>query len=48
MPDGSVAVVPAATMKYRSGPVFYPFHQNTDFLYLTGMLFLVSLGWSCD
>lgn len=36
MESGSVAIIPAASVKYRSGPVFYPFHQNTDFLYLTG------------
>ncbi|CUS07551.1 unnamed protein product, partial [Tuber aestivum] len=38
LPDGAVAVVPAAYVRYRSGPVFYPFHQNPDFLYLTGFL----------
>ncbi|KAG0127546.1 peptidase M24, structural domain-containing protein, partial [Tuber indicum] len=38
LPDGAVAVVPAAYVKYRSRPVFYPFHQNPDFLYLTGFL----------
>jgi len=38
LPDGAVAVVPASYVKYRSGPVFYPFHQNPDFLYLTGFL----------
>ncbi|PWW77621.1 hypothetical protein C7212DRAFT_351111 [Tuber magnatum] len=38
LPGGAVAVVPAAYVKYRSGPVFYPFHQNPDFLYLTGFL----------
>ena len=36
LPLGSVAILPAAEVKYRSGPVFYEFHQNTDFFYLTG------------
>ncbi|RPB01620.1 hypothetical protein L873DRAFT_636387 [Choiromyces venosus 120613-1] len=38
LPDGAVAIVPSSHVKYRSGPVFYPFHQNPDFLYLTGFL----------
>jgi intermediate cleaving peptidase 55 len=38
LPEKSVAIIPSGTIKYRSGPVFYPFHQNTDFLYLTGFL----------
>ena len=38
LPPGSVAVVPSADIKYRSGVVFYPFHQSPDFLYLTGFL----------
>jgi intermediate cleaving peptidase 55 len=38
LPPNSVAVLPSATLKYRSGPVFYPFHQDTNFFYLTGFL----------
>ncbi|KAF2669850.1 putative metallopeptidase family M24 [Microthyrium microscopicum] len=36
LPEKSIAILAAADVKYRSGPVFYPFHQNTDFFYLTG------------
>lgn len=36
LPDGAVAVLPAAEVKYRSGAVFYPFRQESNFLYLTG------------
>ena len=32
----SVAVIAGADLKYRSGSVFYEFHQNPDFFYLTG------------
>lgn len=38
MPVKSCAVVMGATTKYRSGPVFYDFHQNPDFFYLSGFL----------
>ncbi|KAF8243061.1 prolidase-like protein [Wilcoxina mikolae CBS 423.85] len=38
LPPGGVAVVPSASVKYRSGPVFYKFHQDPDFFYLTGFL----------
>lgn len=38
LPEGGVAIIPAATLKYRSGPVFYEFHQDPDFYYLTGFL----------
>jgi intermediate cleaving peptidase 55 len=31
-----VAVLPSAEVKYRSGAVFYPFRQESNFLYLTG------------
>ncbi|TPX18848.1 uncharacterized protein E0L32_011463 [Thyridium curvatum] len=34
-PD-SVAVLAAADLKYRSGAVFYPYRQDSNFLYLTG------------
>jgi len=32
----SVAVIAGTDLKYRSGSVFYEFHQNPDFFYLTG------------
>ena len=36
LPHGAVAIVAAADTIYRSGSVFYEFHQDPDFLYLTG------------
>ncbi|KAI9827667.1 MAG: hypothetical protein M1826_006230 [Phylliscum demangeonii] len=36
LPLNSVAIVSASAVKYRSGAVFYPFHQNPYFFYLTG------------
>ncbi|KAH6640599.1 peptidase M24, structural domain-containing protein [Chaetomium tenue] len=36
LPEGGVAVLPSAEVKYRSGAVFYPFRQESNFLYLTG------------
>ncbi|VBB80106.1 Putative peptidase [Podospora comata] len=36
-PDG-VALLAAADLKYRSGAVFYPYRQDSNFLYLTGFL----------
>lgn len=36
LPDNSIAILAAADLKYRSGAVFYKFHQDSDFLYLTG------------
>ncbi|KAK1836667.1 putative peptidase [Podospora conica] len=38
LPPGAVAILPAADLKYRSGAVFYPFRQESNFLYLTGFL----------
>ena len=38
LPPGGIAVISSASVKYRSGPVFYEFHQNPDFFYLTGFL----------
>lgn len=37
MPPNSVAILAGADTKYRSGAVFYEFHQDPDFFYLTGM-----------
>lgn len=36
LPRGSVAIFSSAQLQYRAGVVFHEFHQNTDFLYLTG------------
>lgn len=44
LPDGGVAIFQAASLKYRSGPVFYEFHQDPDFFYLTGLYHLPSEG----
>ncbi|EGF81074.1 hypothetical protein BATDEDRAFT_19533 [Batrachochytrium dendrobatidis JAM81] len=34
--DDSAAVVPGYGLRYVSNGIFYPFHQSTNFLYLTG------------
>lgn len=36
LPRNSIALLAASDLKYRSGAVFYEFHQDPDFLYLTG------------
>ncbi|KAI1002548.1 Intermediate cleaving peptidase 55 [Podosphaera aphanis] len=36
MSENSIAIVASSTIKYRSGVVFYEFHQDSNFLYLTG------------
>jgi len=36
LPRRSVALLAAAELKYRSGAVFFPFRQESNFLYLTG------------
>ncbi|KAF2001973.1 hypothetical protein P154DRAFT_553425 [Amniculicola lignicola CBS 123094] len=36
LPANSIAILAASDVKYRSGAVFYKFHQDPDFLYLTG------------
>lgn len=36
LPKGAVAVVAAADVVQRTGSCFYEFHQDPDFLYLTG------------
>ena len=51
LPPRSFALVAASSLKYRSGAVFYPFHQDADFFYLTGsswpfvFLFLARSGF---
>jgi Aminopeptidase P, N-terminal domain len=37
LPDKAIAVLASSDIKYRSGAVFYEFHQDPDFFYLTGM-----------
>ena len=36
LPRDSSAVLAASNVKYRSGPVFYDFHQDPNLFYLTG------------
>ncbi|KAF2239642.1 metallopeptidase family M24, partial [Viridothelium virens] len=36
LPTNGIAVVAAADLKFKSGSVFYEFHQSSDFFYLTG------------
>ncbi|GAA5525206.1 Xaa-Pro aminopeptidase [Microbulbifer aestuariivivens] len=36
LPEGSLAIVPAAGEQLRSRDTFFPFRQDSDFLYLTG------------
>ncbi|OJD28084.1 hypothetical protein ACJ73_00511 [Blastomyces percursus] len=36
LPKNAIAVVAASDVKYRSGSVFYEYHQDPDFFYLTG------------
>ncbi|KAK4187188.1 putative peptidase [Podospora australis] len=38
LPADGVAVLAAADLKYRSGAVFFPYRQESNFLYLTGFL----------
>ncbi|KAI4230354.1 MAG: hypothetical protein L6R36_000165 [Xanthoria steineri] len=36
LPKNGIAILAASDVKYRSGAVFYDFHQDSDFFYLTG------------
>lgn len=36
LPDNAIAILSASDIKYRSGAVFYEFHQEPNFFYLTG------------
>ncbi|KAI4198488.1 MAG: hypothetical protein LQ346_002763 [Caloplaca aetnensis] len=36
LPKDGVALLAASELKFRSGPVFYEYHQDSDFFYLTG------------
>jgi len=37
LPDNGIAILASANTKYRSGAVFYEFHQEPNFFYLTGI-----------
>eukprot|EP00879_Flechtneria_rotunda_P028716 GHRR01030931.1.p1 GENE.GHRR01030931.1~~GHRR01030931.1.p1 ORF type:complete len:455 (+),score=161.77 GHRR01030931.1:479-1843(+) len=37
MPPGSIAILPAASLAYVTGVIPYPYRQDADFLYLTGI-----------
>jgi intermediate cleaving peptidase 55 len=36
MTEGSVAILPAASLQFKSGAVFHQYRQESNFLYLTG------------
>ena len=36
LPDGAVAVLNAASLQYKSGAVFHPYRQESNFFWLTG------------
>ncbi|KAI9818832.1 MAG: hypothetical protein M1827_007653 [Pycnora praestabilis] len=36
LPENGIAIIAASEIKYRSGAVFYEFHQDPNFFYLTG------------
>lgn len=36
LPKNSIAILASNDLKYRSGAVFYEFHQEPNFYYLTG------------
>ena len=36
LPENGIAILASSDIKYRSGAVFYEFHQEPNFLYLTG------------
>ncbi|CAF9907590.1 MAG: hypothetical protein ALECFALPRED_003543 [Alectoria fallacina] len=36
LPKDAIAILAASEVKYRSGAVFYQFHQESNFFYLTG------------
>ncbi|KAM0803744.1 putative metallopeptidase family M24 [Usnea florida] len=36
LPKNAIAILAASEIKYRSGAVFYEFHQDSNFFYLTG------------
>lgn len=36
LPENGIAILASSELKYRSGAVFFPFRQDSNFLYLTG------------
>ncbi|RKF58388.1 Intermediate cleaving peptidase 55 [Erysiphe neolycopersici] len=36
LPENSIVISASSSIKYRSGAVFYEFHQDSNFFYLTG------------
>ncbi|PBP25755.1 putative xaa-pro dipeptidase [Diplocarpon rosae] len=38
LPPNGIAILASSNTKYRSGAVFYEFHQEPNFLYLTGFI----------
>lgn len=36
LPENGIAILASSDTKYRSGAVFYEFHQESNFFYLTG------------
>lgn len=38
LPKNAVAILAASNVKFRSGAVFYKFHQESNFSYLTGTI----------
>ena len=37
LPHNGIAIIASSNIKYRSGAVFYEFHQDSNFFYLTGI-----------
>jgi intermediate cleaving peptidase 55 len=37
LPKNAIAVLSAADVKYRASGIFYEYHQDSNFFYLTGM-----------
>ncbi|ORX92278.1 hypothetical protein K493DRAFT_44579 [Basidiobolus meristosporus CBS 931.73] len=48
LPEKSKVILFGHRLRYMSHKIFYPFHQNTDFLYLTGLSWIqlmVRISW---
>ncbi len=39
LPKNGIAIIAGSDIKYRSGAVFYDFHQDSNFFYFTGMAY---------
>jgi hypothetical protein len=48
LPKNGIAILASNEVKYRSGAVFYEFHQEPNFYYLTGKGTRFSVGRCCD